>query len=137
MKHYDQNMIELYVLGSEKVKGVRDELEQHLKECYTCRSLARNWLSFIKWWMGASRCLMSTRKQATKMRWQFGQCMAGVILSPSGACAAITARKGMGLCREASPRQLGRRLSGCCSRSFWIERFDGKAGSRNIIGCCE
>ena len=35
MKHYDQNMIELYVLGSEKVKGVRDELEQHLKECYT------------------------------------------------------------------------------------------------------
>ena len=46
MNHFDQNTIELFVLGSLKAVAIRDELEQHLKECYTCRSLAEELAQF-------------------------------------------------------------------------------------------
>jgi hypothetical protein len=46
MKHFDQNTIELYVLGSMKVEDIRSDLERHLKECYTCREIAKELTEF-------------------------------------------------------------------------------------------
>jgi hypothetical protein len=39
MEHIDQHILELFVLGSEKVQSRRAEIESHLEECYGCRSL--------------------------------------------------------------------------------------------------
>ncbi len=63
MKHYDQNMIELYVLGSQKAEGVREELEQHLKECYTCRSLAEELAQFYQM-VGRGQVLLNEHVEA-------------------------------------------------------------------------
>jgi hypothetical protein len=38
--HYDEHIIELYVLRSETVEDRREEIERHLAECHGCRSLA-------------------------------------------------------------------------------------------------
>ncbi|MCK9210872.1 MAG: hypothetical protein M0P61_08570 [Ignavibacteriaceae bacterium] len=39
MKHYDENIIELFILGDKKVEEERKEFEEHLKECFSCREL--------------------------------------------------------------------------------------------------
>lgn len=40
LKHYDEYTIELHLLGSAKVAHEHDEIEKHLKVCYSCRELA-------------------------------------------------------------------------------------------------
>ena len=48
MNHFDENTIELYVLGSKKVEGTRSEIERHLQECYTCRTIAADLTEFYR-----------------------------------------------------------------------------------------
>jgi hypothetical protein len=40
MNHYDEHIIELYVLRSETVQDRREEIERHIIECHGCRLLA-------------------------------------------------------------------------------------------------
>ena len=46
MTHIEEHILELYVLGSGKVEGRRDEIETHLKSCAMCRSLVNEMRSF-------------------------------------------------------------------------------------------
>ena len=46
MTHIDEHILELYVLGSEKVKSQRRELEEHLLVCHGCRELVEKILRF-------------------------------------------------------------------------------------------
>lgn len=39
MKHFDEHIIELFVLGSKEVAAQRGAFEAHLKECFSCREL--------------------------------------------------------------------------------------------------
>lgn len=39
MKHIDEKILELYLLGSDKVKDRRTEIESHIKECADCNDL--------------------------------------------------------------------------------------------------
>ena len=39
MRHFDEATLELYVLGSKKVVGLRDEIAAHLGECRGCRTI--------------------------------------------------------------------------------------------------
>jgi hypothetical protein len=41
MNHFDEHIIELYVLRSETVEDRRGEIERHLGECHGCQSLAQ------------------------------------------------------------------------------------------------
>ena len=48
MKHLDEHTIELYILGSDLVKGQIGEIEAHLQECHGCRSLAEQMKVFYE-----------------------------------------------------------------------------------------
>ena len=39
MKHYNEEIITHFVLGSEKIAGEREAMQKHLDECYSCREL--------------------------------------------------------------------------------------------------
>ena len=39
MKHIDENILELYLLGSEKLTDRKDEIQAHLAECNDCKEL--------------------------------------------------------------------------------------------------
>ena len=44
--HYDEHTIELFLLGSEKVLSQHAEIEQHLKDCFSCREIAEELAQF-------------------------------------------------------------------------------------------
>ncbi len=39
MNHYSEHVLEMYVVGSEKVESQRHEIDAHLRECHGCRAL--------------------------------------------------------------------------------------------------
>lgn len=39
MKHYDENIIELYALGSPEIESIKDDIKNHLEECYGCNEI--------------------------------------------------------------------------------------------------
>lgn len=39
MKHYDENIIELYALGSPEIESIKDDIKSHLAECYGCNEI--------------------------------------------------------------------------------------------------
>lgn len=65
MKHYDQHIIELYVLGSKKVEEIRGDIESHLAECYTCRGIARELTEFYQM-AGGDQPLLPERAESNK-----------------------------------------------------------------------
>ncbi|MBI5216597.1 MAG: hypothetical protein HY960_12670 [Ignavibacteriae bacterium] len=42
MNHYSEHVLEMYVVGSEKVESRRQDIELHLRECHGCRTLVSN-----------------------------------------------------------------------------------------------
>ncbi|MFN0157218.1 MAG: FG-GAP repeat domain-containing protein [Bacteroidota bacterium] len=48
MKHIEEHILELYVLGSEKITDRRDEIAAHLKECNGCRHLTAQMAEFYR-----------------------------------------------------------------------------------------
>jgi hypothetical protein len=48
MKHTEEHIIELYILGSDLVKEQIDEIEAHLKVCHGCRKLAEEMETFYR-----------------------------------------------------------------------------------------
>lgn len=77
MKHYDQHTIDLYVLGSERIAAQRDEIEKHLKECYTCRSIAEELSQFYQM-VGGNQTLLEGHTEEEEedslvLRPEFGQ----------------------------------------------------------------
>lgn len=39
MKHYDENIIELYALGSPEIVSIKNDIKRHFSECYSCNEI--------------------------------------------------------------------------------------------------
>jgi hypothetical protein len=59
MNHFDEHIIELYVLRSETVEDRRGEIDRHLAECHGCQSLA---LEIERFYAEFERTLQVTKK---------------------------------------------------------------------------
>ena len=46
MTHFDENTLELFVLGAKEVEGQRKAIDAHLKKCEGCRALVRTMTEF-------------------------------------------------------------------------------------------
>jgi hypothetical protein len=94
MKHFDQDIIELYVLGSKKIEQSKEDLERHLVECYTCREIARELTEFYRA-VGASKPLLAPgnemREDALTLNPEYRTVMTSRVALPSRMWAGLRA----------------------------------------------